>query len=195
VAPRSDVRGRMVAAGEDLLSHRGYGITLLDVIAKADAPRGSIYYHFPNGKTELAVEVAAKVKGEIEQLVAWADGRTADPVAFLQRLVGHHRKRLVGSGFTLGCPLMGIVVTGDVESGPLPEAVDAAFAAWLGSIAAALEGKGLPAASAERLASTFVAGIEGAIVVARARRSGKPFDDLAATVPALVAAAAPAPAT
>jgi AcrR family transcriptional regulator len=179
----------MVAAGEDLLSHRGYGVTLLDVIAKADAPRGSIYYHFPNGKAELAIEVAAKVKGEIVQLVAWADGRTADPVAFLQRLAEHHRKRLVASGYTLGCPLMGIVITGDAESGPLPEAVDAAFAAWLDSIAAALVGKGVPAASAGRLASTFVAGVEGAIVVARARRSGRPFEDLAASVPALVAAA------
>lgn len=189
MAGRNDVRTRMVAAGEDLLSHRGYGVTMLDVIARAEAPRGSIYYHFPNGKPELALEVAAKVTAEIQALVAWADAKVADPVAFLQRLVDHHRKRLVTSGYTLGCPLMGITVTGDIEPGPLADAIDGAFAAWLAAIAAALEGKGLPPAGAARLASMTVTGVEGAIVLARARRSGKPFDELRATVPALVASA------
>lgn len=190
MAGRSDVRGRMVAAGEELLSHRGYGITLLDVIARAEAPRGSIYHHFPNGKTELALEVAAKVRAEIEALVAWADRRSADPVAFLQRLVEHHRKRLVQSDYTLGCPLMGMVVTGDAEDGPLQEAVAAAFAAWVGAIASGLEGKGMAAGPSAQLATNVVTGIEGAIVLARARRSGEPFAALSRTVPVLVAGAA-----
>lgn len=46
----SDVRSRMSEAGQDLFSRHGYGITLLQVIDQAGTPRGSIYYHFHDGK-------------------------------------------------------------------------------------------------------------------------------------------------
>jgi hypothetical protein len=59
VAARSDVRSRMVTAGEDLLSHRGYGVTMLDVVARADAPRGSIYYHFPRSSSASSTTTAS----------------------------------------------------------------------------------------------------------------------------------------
>lgn len=187
MAGRSDVRSRMVSAGEDLLSHRGYGVTLLDVIERADAPRGSIYYHFPNGKQELALEVAEKVRAEVQGYVAATARKVAEPAPFLQRMVEHHRKRLVTSGFTLGCPLMGIVITGDAESAELDAAIAAAFTAWVSAIASALEGKGLTAAQGAQLATMVVMGVEGAIVLARAQRSGDPFAELSRSIPVLLA--------
>src|ERR1700760_763692 len=102
MASRRDVRGRMVAAGEELLSHRGYGVTMLDVVERAQAPRGSIYYHFPQGKQELALEVAAKVTRELNVLIPRMAEKVPDPTGFLQRLVDHHRKRLIASGYELG---------------------------------------------------------------------------------------------
>lgn len=183
----SDVRSRMISAGEELIAERGYGVTMLDVIARADAPRGSIYYHFPNGKLELALEVARKVRREVEQFVAHTAARVEDPAAFLQRLLDHHRKRLVSSGYELGCPIMGIVITGDTESAELDAALAEAFGAWISAVAAALRGKGMTAEQADQLASLLVTGVEGCIVVARARRSPEPFNALRATIPLLVA--------
>jgi TetR/AcrR family transcriptional repressor of lmrAB and yxaGH operons len=188
VAARSDVRSRMVTAGEDLLSHRGYGVTMLDVVAHADAPRGSIYYHFPGGKPELVLEVAAKVRSEIQAFVAAVARKVDEPGAFLKRLVDHHRKRLAGSDYTLGCPLMGVVVTGEADSPELAEAIDAAFTAWVDAIAAALAAKGFDAARSRRLATVTVVGVEGAIVLSRARRSTEPFLELSRTRPLLVEA-------
>ncbi len=187
VAGRSDVRSRMVSAGEDLLSHRGYGVTLLDVVERAEAPRGSIYYHFPNGKPELALQIAEKVRAEVEIFVASVARKVAEPTAFLQKLVAHHSKRLVGSGYTLGCPLMGVVITGDVETPELAEAVSVAFGSWVSSIAEALEAKGFAAAPATQLATMTVVGVEGAIVLARAQRSAEPFTALSRSLPYLVA--------
>lgn len=187
MAPRSDVRARMVAAGEDLLSQRGYAVTMLDVIERADAPRGSIYYHFPNGKQELAIEVAHKVRREIEEFVAHVSGKLADPVAFLQKLLDHHRKRLVNSEYALGCPMMGVVASGETETPELAEAVAAAFSTWIGSIAKALQSKGFTAAQSNQLASLVVTGVEGCIVLARAKNSPQPFADFSKTLPVLVA--------
>lgn len=187
MAPRTDVRARMVAAGEDLLSQRGYGVTMLDVIERADAPRGSIYYHFPNGKTELAIEVAHKVRREIEEYVGRTSTKISDPAAFLQKLLDNHRKRLVNSGYELGCPLMGVVASGEPESPELEQAVAAAFATWIGSIASALATKGFTTAQADQLATLFVTGVEGCIVLSRARGNPQPFVDFAKTIPVLVA--------
>jgi TetR/AcrR family transcriptional repressor of lmrAB and yxaGH operons len=177
----------MVAAGEDLLSQRGYGVTMLDIVDKADAPRGSIYYHFPNGKTELTIAVANKLRREVEEFVAKTSARIADPTAFLQRLLDHHRKRLVTSDYDLGCPLMGVIASGEMDSDELARAVDDAFTTWIGAIAAALRTKGFTAAQANHLASLVVTGVEGSIVVARAKRSPQPFLDFSKSIPVLVA--------
>jgi AcrR family transcriptional regulator len=179
----------MVSAGEDLISQRGYGVTMLEVIERADAPRGSIYYHFPNGKQELAFEVARKVQREIVSLIDYMSAKVADPTQFLKRLIDHHRKRLVNSDYGLGCPLMGIITSGEIESVELGEAVAATFNTWHNAIATALTSKGISPAQSVQLASITVTGIEGSIVVARAKRSPQPFQDLSRCIPVLVASA------
>lgn len=187
----NEVRNRMVAAGADLIAHRGYGITFADVIARADAPRGSIYYHFPDGKAELAIAVAAKVRAEVGEFVASVAQRFTEPVAFLERLVDLQCRRLVGSGYELGCPMMGLVITADMESPQLREAVRDAFVAWVDGIAGALRSYGVRVPQDRQIATVVVIGLEGAIVLGRANRSPEPFETFRASVPALVAAHRP----
>jgi AcrR family transcriptional regulator len=187
VASRTDVRARMISAGEELLSERGYGVTMLDVIERAEAPRGSIYYHFPNGKLELAIEVVDKVRREVGELVTYYSRKIAEPAPFLQKLVDFHRKRLTTSGYELGCPLMGIVTSGDIEAPELQAAVTEAFGVWMGAISRELMAKGLTEAQANSLASLTVSGIQGSIVVGRARQSTAPFAEFSKAIPVLLA--------
>jgi TetR/AcrR family transcriptional repressor of lmrAB and yxaGH operons len=181
----------MVEAGAELLSARGYGVTMLDVVDRAEAPRGSIYYHFPNGKAQLALEVVRKVEQELTDFIGHVAARTADPVAFLRRMLEHHRKRLANSGFELGCPLMGMIASGDVGSGELADAIAGAFAGWLAAVRDGLIGNGIPAARACEISSAFVAGVEGCIVVARGTRSERPFEDFARSLPSLIGEVTP----
>ncbi|MDR2279937.1 MAG: TetR/AcrR family transcriptional regulator, partial [Gordonia sp. (in: high G+C Gram-positive bacteria)] len=47
-------RVKMVAAAADLIARRGVaGTSIGDVLAAADAPRGSVYHHFPGGRAEV----------------------------------------------------------------------------------------------------------------------------------------------
>lgn len=177
----------MVDAGAALLARRGYGVTMLDVIKEAQAPRGSIYYHFPGGKDELVVDVAARIGAELRHLVAVMARRNPEVVDFLGALVQHHAKRLAQSDFTEGCPLLGITVSVDIESAEIRDALFVAFRGWVDAISDALRDKGLDAPAAARLASTTVAAVEGAIVLGRATRSRQPLDDFHALLPALVA--------
>jgi TetR/AcrR family transcriptional repressor of lmrAB and yxaGH operons len=187
MASRSEVRARMISAGRDLISERGYRVTLLEVVERADAPRGSIYYHFPKGKLELQIEVAIKVGRDLDRVVARVSREIAEPVAFLQELVDRPRKRLVRTGYEMSCPLVGMIAGGDVDSPELETAIREAFDIWTAAVARELGKKGFPPAKAEQLASLLVTGIEGAVMVARAKRSQQPFADLSKLIPTLVA--------
>jgi TetR/AcrR family transcriptional regulator, lmrAB and yxaGH operons repressor len=182
------VRERMIDAGQTLLAQRGYGITLLEVMHKAGTPRGSIYYHFPNGKEELAVEVARKVGDELGQVVSWIGRKNDDPVAFLQGLVDYHAKRMVAADFGGGCPVLAITVSVDIDSPELDEAVALTFRRWTEAVTSQLQAKGVAPAFSADVASTIVSAIEGAMVVCRATRSAGPLKRLRAVVPSLVGA-------
>lgn len=70
----------MVAAARRLFRERGYfGTALSDVIADSAAPRGSLYFHFPGGKEELATEVALVHFAEMTADINRAAGATKRP--------------------------------------------------------------------------------------------------------------------
>ena len=52
-----DTRTRMLETTARLLQHRGYfGTALSDILRESNAPRGSLYFHFPGGKDQLVIE-------------------------------------------------------------------------------------------------------------------------------------------
>src|SRR5271155_943788 len=62
---KTDSKERMVVAARRLFREHGYlGTALSDVVTESAAPRGSIYFHFPGGKEELATEVTLLHSGD-----------------------------------------------------------------------------------------------------------------------------------
>jgi len=78
---RGEVRARMVAGAVRLLATRGLeGTSFAEVLTLTDAPRGSVYHHFPGGKSELVhagLDLAAS-----RALDAMADSRGATTTWF-----------------------------------------------------------------------------------------------------------------
>lgn len=184
-----DVRQRMVEAAQELVSMRGFGVTMLDVVARAKAPRGSIYYYFPEGKEQVFREAVQKAGAELEVLVAAKSRRHADIGDLLTSLVNHHLRRLVASGYDEGCPLVAMTASSDLDSTELRDVVQAAFSGWTSAISAELHARGVDAASSDRLASVFVSAVEGAIVRSRAHRDPTPLEQVKELVPVIAAAA------
>ena len=64
--PRTDARARAIATAERLFRIQGYTATgLTQILEESGAPKGSFYFHFPRGKTQLAEDA-------IDQYVAIA---------------------------------------------------------------------------------------------------------------------------
>lgn len=188
MAPEGKSRERMISAALDLLSERGYGnLTMLDVVERAGAPRGSMYHHFPGGKDALVIEAAAQARDDIVERVGAIRNRTSSPEAFLGAIIKEHSESVTGSDFALGCPMMGILVNVPPDATSLRSAATEALAAWVDAIAEGLTSKGVRRVAAKRIASATVAALEGAIILSRASRSSAPFSDVSAWVPALLA--------
>lgn len=185
---QTDTRERMVDAAVTLFGRSGYtNVSLLDVVVEAKAPRGSIYHHFPNGKDELALEVAAAWRYQIEREAARLAAKSSTPIRFLRAVIDQTRKSVVSSDFSEGCAMSGIIANvGGQADEPVREAVGATFDGWVNALAQGLVGKGVGAAQAHRVAMQVVVAIEGAITVSRATRDVAPFLAIHDMLPALL---------
>jgi TetR/AcrR family transcriptional repressor of lmrAB and yxaGH operons len=162
---RSDAKSKMVKAARQLIRERGYHATAMsDVLELSAAPRGSVYFHFPGGKTQLAVEAAKAYASEQADLIS----------AYVTRA----RENLIKSNYTEGCTIAPLVLEGARESDLLANAGSAAFSLIIESLAFQFAFFGMGRASARELAEVVVSGVEGALVTARALRSPAPFDSM-----------------
>ena len=54
---RGSTRTKMLVSAAEVLRERGAaGVTIDEVLARSGAPRGSVYHHFPEGRSQLLRE-------------------------------------------------------------------------------------------------------------------------------------------
>jgi AcrR family transcriptional regulator len=173
----------MIESAAQLMRERGVQATSFsEVLAHSGAPRGSIYHHFPGGKSQL-IEEATQYAGEFTAAGLVASLGDDDPLAAIHRFAGMWQRILERSDFSAGCP----VVAATLEGEPSARAAAAgAFTRWEQVLAEGFEARGLARERALSLATMFLASIEGAVVLARAQRSTAPLARVAAELERLV---------
>lgn len=171
-----DTRDLMVLGAMDLLATNGLtGTSFSDVLEVTGAPRGSIYHHFPQGKDEL---IAAAIDLTGERYTAWTEQFAgSSPERVIGGFLQIWRHTLVNSEMTAGCPVLAVTVSTDAEE--LIDRARAVFRASTEQLARMLGQAGVPAEEASSFATIAVAAAEGAVVLARAERSIRPFDTVA----------------
>ncbi|BBY63871.1 TetR/AcrR family transcriptional regulator [Mycolicibacterium helvum] len=168
-------RDRMVASAALLIRERGAQSTAIaDVLAHSGAPRGSAYHYFPGGRTQLLCEAVDYVADFVAARMAKADSG----IQVLDGLARFYRKNLLETDYRAGCPILAVAVeAGEAgKDNPVLERAAATFARWNDLITQRLIADGFAKERAEDLAVSMTAGLEGAIVLARAARDTKPLD-------------------
>lgn len=183
-------RKKLIDATGDLLRRQGFHATgLSDIVEESGAPRGSLYFYFPGGKDELAraaLEAAgADWREKIDAVVAAAPDLDA-AIASIVELLGDD---LEASKFQHGCPVAAVAL--ETTSGPVRRAIVAHYAEWERAITAHLVSSGIAAGPAQQLAVVALSAIEGALLLARVRKTRAPLVAVGAMLRAMVAAVAP----
>lgn len=190
----SSPRERMVSSAAQLIRTQGVsGTGMREVVARAEAPRGSLQHYFPGGKEQL-----------VDEAIAWAGSYTArrvrryadsledpSPGKLFAAMAGQWRDEMTTTGFAAGCPLVAATADTVAASQRLRAAVSKAFADWQAPLAEELRRMGVPAARSTSLALLMISALEGAIVLARAHLDVAPLDAVTTELAPLLDAAVP----
>ncbi|MFI5610322.1 TetR/AcrR family transcriptional regulator [Amycolatopsis sp. NPDC051903] len=177
MARRSDTKKRMVGAARQLIREHGYhSMALSDVVERSASPRGSVYYHFPQGKVQMAAEAAEVHTREQVDLITQLAGEAASPEGLVRAYVERAREGMLASDYGRGCTIAPLVLEVGGASEELGAASRRAFVLMVETLALQFVVLGADTADARELAHATVAGVEGAMVTSRALRSPEPFD-------------------
>jgi AcrR family transcriptional regulator len=168
----------MLDSAETLIRERGAsGTSIDDVLAHSGAPRGSIYHHFPAGRTQILRETVERAGTGMTAQIAGAEGM--GPLELFDAFLAIWRERLERSDFRAGCPVLAVAVESGDQPAELTAAAADAFASWRDALASLLRGAGCSPAEGRRRATLVVAAIEGAVALARVEHDLRPLDDVA----------------
>lgn len=172
-------RARITDAASALLRRRGYnGTGLNHIIAESGAPRGSLYFHFPGGKEELACaaieESGRQWRAALEAIVDAAPS-TGDAI---QSVCEFLAADLEASDYHSGCPAATVALEVSSLSERVREACASLYRSWVELIADRLIADGLAPERARQIGSFVLSAIEGALLLARVERRGDAIRDV-----------------
>ncbi|MCG6871865.1 MAG: TetR/AcrR family transcriptional regulator [Gammaproteobacteria bacterium] len=162
----------LVGSLADVFREHGYpGASLARLTGRTGLGKGSLYHLFPDGKAQMATVV-------LDQIAAWFEGNVfqplrdgADPAASIARMF-----RAVDHFFQSGrriCLPGAFALDGTRDR--FAGRVHAYFGDWIQALTSALRRGGMPLREARENAEDTVAGIQGALVLARSRDDPEVF--------------------
>ena len=184
-----DTRERMIETTASLVHRRGfYGTSLNEILAESDAPRGSLYYHFPGGKEQLVLEATRQGVATITQFLEEIFTQTSDAAEAVRAFIQAAAHELRDSGYVFGCPVAPIVLDSP-ESSLLAETCREGLEEWQRVLVEGLGSAGIERGRARSLATMIVCGLEGGLILARARRDIAPLEAVAEELASMVRSA------
>ena len=153
-----------------LFQEKGYdGVGLAEILSASGLPKGSLYHHFPNGKSDLALEAAAFAHREMSRIIedAFSDARTYrdgatslfHKLAKLFEIMGKHT----------GCPISDIL-NGGPDREDFRTQTASYFQAWMDQIAAHAIRLGETPEDAKAHAHRLFVTLQGGWTLARATK-------------------------
>jgi TetR/AcrR family transcriptional repressor of lmrAB and yxaGH operons len=175
----SHARQQLIETTSRLLEAQGYhGTGLNQIVRESGAPRGSLYYYFPEGKEELAAEAIAgkgqSMAGFITVTLASRQDAIEAILACFDQMVDYTQ----GNHYCSGAPMAAVALETAATSERLRGACAAAYEELRGPFLRKLLDDGFAPERAESLSTTIVAALEGAVILSRTQQSTLPMEHL-----------------
>jgi TetR/AcrR family transcriptional regulator, lmrAB and yxaGH operons repressor len=173
---RGATRIRMLLSAAEVMRERGAaGVTIDEVLTRSGAPRGSVYYHFPEGRNQILTEALRFAGDAITATIDGAEGG----IPLVRNFVEFWEQSLAESDFNAGCPVVAAAIGSADDDPALSLVAGEIFDRWRAALSRAFVADGFDDADAGSLAVTCIAALEGAVVLCRSTRSADPLRDVA----------------
>lgn len=175
----------MLVSAADVLRERGAaGVTIDEILARSGAPRGSVYYHFPDGRNQILTEALQYAGEAITEVID--EAATKGGMYLVRQFVEFWRDLLVESDFTAGCPVVAAAIGSADEEPQLTTVAGRIISHWRDALTRAFVADGFDESDAASLAIMCIASLEGAVVLCRSTRLVDPLLDVAGQIEFLV---------
>jgi AcrR family transcriptional regulator len=175
---RGSTRTKMLVSAAEVLRERGAaGVTIDEVLARSGAPRGSVYYHFPEGRNQILTEALQYASGLVTDVIDAAAEKGG--IYLVRRFVTFWEDLLAESDFTAGCPVVAAAIGSADDEPQLTTVAGSIFGRWRDALTRAFISDGFDEPCAASLAITCIASLEGAVVLCRSTRSVDPLREVA----------------
>ena len=179
----ADTRDRILQAGTDLFSKKGFnGTGLNEILTQAAVPKGSFYHYF-GSKEEFGVVLIERARDEyMAELMPMLSNRKLSPVQRLRSVFEHTRDACRADGPTIECLIPKLALETGTLSEPVHAAVKSAYqvrSALLSQVIREGQTAGEIACQQDpdRLANVLVMLWEGAAIRMQIERNVEPLDD------------------
>lgn len=160
----------------ELFRRYGYtGTGLKQILAEANAPFGSLYHFFPDGKAQLGEEVVRRSGLMYQELVEAVFDQAPDVVTGTRDCFVGAAETLRLTDYADACPIETVALEVASTNDPLRRATADVFEGWIAAGAKRFAAAGIPRAQARELAIAFICALEGAFVLCRAMRTTEPL--------------------
>ncbi|KAF0182145.1 MAG: TetR family transcriptional regulator [Alphaproteobacteria bacterium] len=173
---RTDPKAAMIEAATTLFRRRGYeGVGVAELLAFSGAPRGSLYFHFPGGKEQIAIEAVTRAGVAVRDGIRARGAITGSVEEYIDTALNGWAENLVASDYENGCIIALVGLEAASASPALKKAADDAFTSWETELRDMAMSKGLDAERGARFATAFICAVEGSIMMARTRNATAPL--------------------
>lgn len=189
----SEMRDQILDAACGLFESQGYHATgMSEIIRECGAPKGSLYYYFPEGKEQIAAESIRRVTTFTAERTRSGLMRSADPAEALRNLADTIAMHIEQSGFSAGSPLTTIALETATASPIINQACQDAYEQLRSAFDEKLVASGFPPEESRALSMVILAGMEGGILLSRTYHSGDPLRQAGAALAELINSRRPA---
>ncbi len=176
----SSTRDEIIETTSALLERQGYFATGLNqIVEESGAPKGSLYYYFPDGKEGLTVEAINRTGRGIAERIRTALAEIEEPSEAVRTFILTMAKHVQASNCQCGGPIAAVALETAGTSERLNEACKRAYHLWQAAFTEKLAAGGFSEERAQRLGEFIMAAIEGAIILSRTDRSVAPLEHVA----------------
>jgi AcrR family transcriptional regulator len=181
---------RIMDTTAELFRRYGYtGTGMKQIVAEANAPFGSIYHFFPDGKAQLGEEVIRRSGEMYRELFEVIFEAAPDVVTATSNFFLGAAETLRQTDYADACPIETVALEVASSNEPLRKATADVFDSWIAAGTRRLAEAGLPEDRARALTIAFLAALEGAFVLCRATRTTEALEVAGAQMTAAVQAA------
>lgn len=177
-------KDKIIDTASRLFQTQGYHATGLNQITQeSGAPKGSLYYYFPNGKEELTSVAVGRTADLVAIRIQEGLKDVEDPIEAIQQFIINLADQFENRETKQGLPVASVALETAHSSEIIRESCQEAYEKWHKIFAEKLIDAGYEQEKALELGLVINAMIEGAFIIVITKKDSEPLRQIAHYIP------------